>query len=178
MNSLLRLLAWLIISWPVEPCPLDNLAVYPVVAETVRKLAVEEQLIAPTDASDIRLWLGWLREARRNMRDCPRLEEAWRFPRDGEAIQLALADNKHFQAYCLIMEKTDAFRAAHFYAMRLEAIAAYDVWSSLAIAVDEYASPVRRRENLRTVRDRLGPARWWTGRMPCPVPVEHFTRMR
>jgi hypothetical protein len=147
----------------------------------VQNIAIEQQLMdvrekryflaAPEDfAGDLRL----LRMRYQDLQNCPRIEDAERFP-SRETVSEMLAFNR---AYRTEMTKQESFDVVHqdlYHEAVVEADLLYKIWDEVRDAQCDYYYVTVRRLALKHLKSKLGEADYYAGRMPPYVPIWRFS---
>jgi hypothetical protein len=119
--------------------------------------------------------LDFLRQRRRNLADAPPLDDCLRFPDRTLACDY-LAFNRAYRKHLARREMTGTPWPEEVRAAMRETDQLYDVWDALRDARSECYYVTVRREALKALRERIGPAAYAFGALPPHVPVWRFSR--
>lgn len=148
----------------------------------VRDLAIHLELLDPREirytffrACDFEADLNIVRRRRVHIGNAPPVSDVQRFPPKDQINEL-LTFNRTYRNYADCWRFAAGPRQDFFAEAVTETDRLYCIWDALRDAQCEYYYVTVRRAALLKVREEIGPADYYAGRLPPWVPVWRFSR--
>lgn len=104
----------------------------------------------------------------------PLLTELCRWPNAGNVAAAVELGESHQRWVLKVYYEIPQGQDAYFWGWYLDCEKHLKPWKLLQVAHDTSRSEQERQAALRELRQTLGEADWWNGRLPCPVPLWRF----
>jgi hypothetical protein len=150
---------------------------------TLQALAVSWEVLDPremryvlTRPEDFSADLKLLRRRHRELLDAPPLQDCMRFP-DRALVNELLAFNRSYRQH---LDNRQSLEQSSWWELReavQETERLYIIWDTVRDARCDYYYVTVRRQALKKLRETVGEADYWSGRLPPHVPVWRFARI-
>lgn len=175
------LLAVALLTAPPETVdPVQTPEAYAGIRPVMQRLALQWEILDPQELpyllvrpEDFFSDLNLLRRRYEELADAPPLSDAQRFPAI-ETITEYLTRNRAFKQTLEIRSSCDLHKSWEARATIQETDHLYQIWDSVRDARCEYFYISVRRQALKRVRDTVGPATYYAGKLPPAVPLWRF----
>lgn len=162
-----------LIVWPTEPTVPAQAP--PEAWKALKDTAKALEVVGPHEAwgSNFNLELRYVRQYWRELQDMPEMAATQMLPSPDVANQMC-AFNRQFQSYLELQQAMYLHRGDSLEEILCETKQLHETWSSARIARCESESWPNRRRALNRIRCYLGNEDFYSGRLPYPVPIQHF----
>lgn len=174
------LLAAAMLTAPAEGAAPVSVAVSAALRPATLALAASVEILDPRECATLLLQdtshdLDMLRVRYRSLLDAPLLGEGQRFP-DRATITDFLTYNRGFRNELQARMAIDCVHADELRDAIHDCDGLHQVWDTIRDANCTYYYVPVRRQALHLVRELIGPAAFYAGQLPPPVPIWHLPR--